>query len=188
MAQKDLAKLKQRDNRIKIVTAKKAGKKIQKISKAYGVHNKSVPRIWKTYKARGTCNRRKGSGRKSSLNKSDKQKIRNFFNNHPKATAVDAKKDLKLQVTPQTVRNYMHSVGYSFKNCTKKICLTQLQKQRRLLFAKKYRKKSFQRVLFSDECSVWLNRFNGKCWVRKNVSPKVFSPTHSPKVHLWGGV
>jgi len=80
----------------------------------------------------------------------------------------------------------MHSVGFSSKNRPNKIVLTDLEKSKRLTWAKKHKKRRFSKVLFSDECSVWLNRFSGKCWVRRKVLPKIFSPKYSPKIHLWG--
>jgi len=71
---KDLARTNQRDKRIKVVTAKRAGKKIRKISRAYWVHPKSIPRMVKTSNKRKSDNRRKGFGRRPPLLKGKKQK------------------------------------------------------------------------------------------------------------------
>ena len=113
---KDLNRLKQRDTRIKVVTAKAAKVPNKRIAKRYKLHPKSVPTICRRYKQRKTIERKRGSGRKSSLSKADKQRIRNYFRYRPKRTAVDAQMDLELSVTPQTVRNYLHTIGFIFKN------------------------------------------------------------------------
>ena len=69
---KDLNRLKQRDTHTK--AAKVSNKKI---AKRYKLHPKSVLRICRRYKQRKTVERKRGLGRKPSLSKVDKQRIRN---------------------------------------------------------------------------------------------------------------
>ena len=184
---KDLNQFKQTDTRIEVVTAIRLQRFLTKrVAKRYKLHPKSVPRICRRYKQRKTIERKRGSDRKSSLSKVDKQRIRNYFRYRPKRTAVDAQMELELSVTPQTVRNYLHTIGFNFKNPIKKLPLSQTQMQNRTEWAENHINTDFRRVLFSDEYSVWLNRFNGKCWARRNTRFSIFSPMHSFKIHLSG--
>ena len=103
---KDFNRLKQRDTRMKVITVKAAKVPNKKIVKRYKLHPKSVPRICRRYKQRKTIERKRGSGRKPSLSKADKHRIRNYFRYRPKCTAVDAQMDLELSVTLSAVLNW----------------------------------------------------------------------------------
>jgi transposase len=43
-------------------------------------------------------------------------------------------------------------------------------------------------VVFSDECSFWLNTVRGRVWVRSAEEAYAPSPSHSEKVHVWGAI
>lgn len=57
---------------------------------------------------------------------------------HPFGNAVDAKQNLNLDVSAQTVRNRLKEMGYHHRTLAKKLKLSERHRQLRLQFAQRY--------------------------------------------------
>jgi transposase len=179
---------KQELTREKVLTAKKLGVSNKVIAKKLKVHIKSIPRMVRTAKLRRTTARKTGSGRPKKLTAERQRQIRDQLRRSPTSTATSLTESLSLPCSPVTVRNFLKKAGFTHKFPRLIPYLTSDHKKRRLEWAKAHKNYDFHRVVFSDECSVWLDTAAGKCWVRKGRDLMLPRPMSRSKLHLWGAI
>jgi len=144
----------------------------REISKRLSVSLGSVSRIIKKYNNNESLNRKRGSGRKNSLNRSSKNFIisqrRNIENFNATKVARILKEEKNIEVCAQTVRNFLHSEGFHAYSPSKKPLLLQKHINLRYEICKKW---SFlpddywNDVLFSDESKFTLFNSDGRSFV-----------------------
>ena len=96
-----------------------------------------------------------------------------------------------LQMSKNTVKKARRDLGWV--STTPRYCqlIREVNKEKRLLFALQLikDKENFGDIIWSDECSVQLERHSRRCYRRKgkpkSLKPK---PKHPYKVHIWGGI
>ena len=101
--------------RVKAKILLKAKVQIQKIPKATRLSMKTVERLQKR-----RSQRKKGSGRKPILRRSQKISIRSLILHNSFCTAEDIIERLDLDLSPDTVRSYLKELGLSYKNSSHK--------------------------------------------------------------------
>ena len=174
----------QESKRIEAKALLKAKRPIAKISKDVGVSEKTVKRL----RRRGP-KRKKGSGKRQILDRSDKLSIRNLIKANPFLTPPDIVNRLDLECHPETVRRYLISAGYRYKKIQNKEPLTNEQKILRLQWCAEWGNfDGFDEVIFTDETGYWLNDTKGKGWVPKGT---VVAPTEirsREKVNIYGAI
>ena len=79
---------------------------------------------------------KKKRGPKCKLSKADKlrikRKIASLENSHQRITSNNLKNECDLTVSRRTVRRHMKNINMKFRKITKKICLSKIDKSRRL--------------------------------------------------------
>ena len=65
--------------------------------------------------------------------------------------------------------------------------ITLKNEKTRVDWAKKHKNIHWHKIIFSDECSIWLNQGRILMW-NKGERPILNIPRHIPKVHIWGGI
>ena len=182
---KNLKKISSQEmKRIKAKTLLKAKVPIQKISKATRLSMKTVERLQKR-----RSQRKKGSGRKPTLSRSEKISIRNLILHNPFYTAEDIVEKLDLDCSPDTVRKYLKELGLRYKNSSQKEPLSEFEKNERLQWCHNWKDfDNFDEVIFTDEAGIWLNDNKGKGWFPIG-KPFVESEVESrEKINIWGAV
>ena len=142
--------LSEEEIRKKIVLDFKQGHEIVDIARDHNYHIKSIKRIIRTFSKRKSFKRRKGAGRPQKLNQSHKMTSRNMIRSHPWTTCSEISKRL-------AIRNYLKFLGYSYKRPSKKLQLTQQDKEVRYTWAINHKNFDFSNVVFADEASFWLH-------------------------------
>lgn len=94
-------------------------------------------------------------------------------------------------VSPRTAKRILKSQMFAYKNCRKNVYLNEKRRKNRVLFAEKMQEEDpdiWNRVLISDECTIWLNRSRpSKLWTQDAMIEEG-NDVHGPKVHCWGGI
>ena len=79
---------------------------------------------------------KKKRGPKCKFSKADelriKRKIASLENSHQRITSNNLKNECDLTVSRRTVRRHMKNINMKFRKITKKICLSKIDKSRRL--------------------------------------------------------
>ncbi|KAI6659717.1 hypothetical protein LOD99_10707 [Oopsacas minuta] len=78
--------------------------------------------------------------------------------------------------------------GFTCKVARKIPMLTQTHKAYRVDWAKSNRCRDWEKVIFSDEMSIWLAGGRVCAWCKGDSKPVKLSTKHSPKLHVWGSV
>lgn len=170
-----------------IITELNNGKTIGEVSRSVGLTKRQIKRIKKAHQTNGRIARKRGSGRRNALSKSQKLQllltIRWNFAKPLSAIVVE----LGLPCTVQTARNYLHSKGYSYKKTQKRPYLSYQSKQERLAFAESYQSYPFETTIFVDE-SVF--RVGEPCygWSPKGHIPYREISPFPPSVSVWAAI
>ena len=64
--------------------------------------------------------------------------------------------------------------------------LTQRHMDRRVSWAKENKATGWEKVVFSDEMSIWLSRGKVCLWCKRDEHPVKPTTKHTPKLHVWG--
>lgn len=94
-------------------------------------------------------------------------------------------------VSPKTAQRILRLKGFSYSTYKKKIYLNERRRIKRIEFAESMLEEDdsiWNKLLFTDECSIWLNRSRPSRLWTENAMEEEGTDSHGPKVHLWGGI
>jgi len=156
------------------------------IASTYGYTLYSVNRILKKFQGKRNFARRKGAGRPTILNQGAKIAIVNQVRSKPWLTCSEIARNLRIDVSAETIRRYLKSLDYSYKKPSSKPKLKNEDKVQRTTWATNHQDFDFSRVVFMDETSFWLNNKVGKMWIKKGEEYYYETVAHPSKVHVIG--
>ena len=102
-----------------------------------------------------------------------------------------------VQASEKTIRKAFSLEGYSRRVARKKPFLEERYKQERLAFALRHRhwtREDWRRVIWTDECYIWLSGSQGRTWVTRRPGEEYEEDCIAPKfpktntVMIWGGI
>ncbi len=164
-----------------------SGLTIRDVATTLNMSSRQIKRIKKAYRTNGRLTRKKGSGRPKVLTKRDKlrllQAVRWNFS-RPLSAII---RQLGLQCSTQTARNYLHSVGYSYKKAQKRPYLSYQNQEVRLAFAQSYQGYPFETTIFVDEAVF---RVGEPCygWSPIGQAPPIETYQFPPSVSVWASI
>ncbi len=170
-----------------ILKMKQDGYNKTQIGLEFGLSPRQVGRVLEAYRENGRFSRKKGSGRKTVITRSLSRRILNALKKNPYQSCATLKANLKTSVSVKTISNYLHSIGWTYKKATKIPKLDQNHKDNRVTFALEHRSYDWTRVIFSDECSFYLNQV---CygWAPKGQRIPQESLVYNQKVQVFGAI
>ena len=92
-----------------------------------------------------------------------------------------------IDVSYEAIRRTAKKIGYSKKTSIRGPAITEANEIKRVAWAHKHMNIWWHKVIFSDECSIWLNGGKVKVWT-KGERPVLNIPRHRPKLHIWGAI
>ena len=107
------------------------------------------------------------SGRPRATATEDDQQINQITEQETFATSHDMKEDLAMrgvEVTQRTIRRRLNEAGEKFSLPMKKPLLSEQHRLNRLNWAHNHRSTNWNKIIFSDETTVILNRVKGRAW------------------------
>jgi len=134
---------------------------------------------------------KKRTGRKRKTTEKEDLKMIEIVNSNDKYKVSDVIEKMKddsftKNISESTVCRRLNGSGYVYGNYAKKPILTEKHKKERLAWAKEHIDYDWSKVIFSDEMSIWKDRYADKCWyITGNQKIKRMEP-HPIKVHIWG--
>ena len=123
--------------------------------------------------AEGTLARRPGSGRKSVITDEVRRVVEEQMRRDDETTASQLHvhlTSLGYTLSLQTILRCRTSLGWTFRGSAYCQLIRDVNKQKRLDFARDHRSDSFADVIFTDECSVQLESHRRRC-CRKQGEP-----------------
>lgn len=170
-----------------IVAKRNSGKTIHEISEDVGLSERQVQRICTAHKQNGRLSRKKGSGRPKSLTKAQKLRLLRTIEAHFGTPLSNIIRDLRLPCTIRTARNYLRSVGYSYKKTHKMPYLNYQSEEDRLTWAQTYRNFDFSTTIFVDESVFQVGR---PCYGWSKIGQTVYKKASGfgPSVNVWAAI
>ena len=93
-------------------------------------------------------------------------------------------------VSSETARRILKKKSFRYSGYKKRLVIPEESKKARLALAEKMitRESDWGYVVFTDECSFWLNRSKpNKLWT-EDAMEEEGRQSHGPKVHVWGAI
>lgn len=129
------------------------------------------------------------SGRKRKTTPKQDEQILSLADKDLFATSGDIEDRLKkkgLKISQRTVRRRLHEGGGKYNLPMSKPLLSEDQRKNRLKWAKHHRFTNWDRVIFSDEMTVYLNRVKRRVWNLRGKKKVIRTVKHSVKINVWG--
>lgn len=129
------------------------------------------------------------SGRPRATTSKQDEEILSLADQKMFATSGDIQDRLKAKrarISQDTIRRRLHEAGAKYGPPISKPLLTEKHRSDRLKWAEDHQDNDWDRVIFSDESTIYLNQVKGRVWnlpEKKKVARTVKHPT---KCNLWG--
>lgn len=170
-----------------IIIKHSTGMSNEEISKSMGLHNNVISFWINRYYKDGSIINKKQTGRKRKTTKEQDIVIINEINKNEKLKSENITELIKdINISSRTVRRRLNENGFVYGNYSKKPLLTKKHILSRLKWANKYNNYNWSSVIFSDEMSIWKDRYTDKCWYIKGNQKIKETIKHPIKVHIWG--
>ena len=121
------------------------------------VSRRGIAKLLDRYKERGTTDRKRGSGRPSSLSESTRQLIEEQMRADDETTAIQLYRllrDKQIDVSLSTILRGRKALGWTFRGSAYCQLIRDANKVKRLDWAKKHMEDNFHSVVWTDECSI----------------------------------
>ena len=87
-----------------------------------------------------------------------------------------------------TIYRSTRALGFNRKTPVLGPFITQETAIKRVEWCKKHKEWVWENVIFTDECSIWLNRGSVGIWTKATARPISKVKRHTQKLHIWGGI
>ena len=155
------------------------------ISKTVGITHQSVSNV----RRRKRVQRKKGSGRKNILDKSNKLRIIHLFKSNPFFSTANIQQKLNLPCASKTIANYLKKSGFSWCKPECKPPLSEKVKSERVEWCKLYQSfKCWDNVVFTDEAGFWIFDNNKFGWFKGGLSKPIINRRYPGKLNVWCGI
>ncbi|CAF4789727.1 unnamed protein product [Rotaria sp. Silwood2] len=170
------------------------GDSIRTIATDLYLARSTVHCIIKKWKQTGSVINRIGRGRKRlTTSRVDRIIHRKLISDRRKAAldvALDLKNDYQTSISPQTIRNRMHEIGYKGCIARKKPLLKKSNRRKRVLWAREHLSKSkdfWNSILWSDESKFNIFGSDGRQIVWRKPHESMKRECLKPTVKYGGG-
>lgn len=167
-----------------------------KIAKELHVSKSTVQKYLKLWREGVLVENVKQVGRPRKITGRVKRQIRALLSKNPSYSSKDIVNRLakggdnsnSVNVSSRAIRRSLNEMSY--KNDLPKVIpmLTESQKTKRLTWCKKNSKRRWDKVIFSDETSIELDRCKNRKWHPKGKRPEVGKTKFPRKIMFWSAI
>lgn len=158
------------------------------IHRRTAIPRSTVFRILGKLRRNDDIQRKFGTGKKRILQVDDGRSLVSLANQNRKMSirklASRFNQIRKKNVSHETVRKELLRRGYRHKVARNIPMLTDRHRLQRLLWAKNNKETDWERVVFTDEMSIWLAGGKIRLWCKGAQQAVKPSNKHSPKLHV----
>ena len=144
------------------------------------------------YQETGTISRKPGSGMASKFTEDAERIIEDQMNKDDETTGMELKNLLGksgIQVATSTVLKWRNDIGWTSKGTRYCQMIRDVNKQKRLEWAKLNKDMSFEDLIYTDETTVQIETHRRTCCYKRGQKPRYKpKPKHPLKVHVWAGI
>lgn len=172
------------------------GKSYREITEMLKIPKSTVADIIKRFRDEDRIDSIPQKGRPKVLTNNSKRQIMRKVKADPKISAAKLITELTLNCSDQTVRNVIHENGYFSRSARKKPFINEVDRNKRLAFAKEHLNKGidfWKEVIFCDESKFNLFGSDGrpKVWRKPNTELEIQNMIPTVKhgggsVMVWG--
>ena len=137
----------------------------REIARRLGIPERTVYRVSSAILDSKSLSHKKVAGRPRKLLKDDICRILNLVHRNPRITLNECRAKLGCVVAKSTLSNELKRRGLQYRPVVRIPALSPMHITKRLDWYKKMRGQDWSNVLFTDECSIWMN--SGKIHVDK---------------------
>ena len=156
-----------------------------------GLNTSTVYRHYKSFREKGTSNRKKGSGRKTILNPDSKMLILEQIKNDDTQTPEEISKILKekkFKGSPKSIIKFLKKEGFISKPPVESYELSEGQKLARKKWWIDHKDYDWENVIFTDEIAFKTGKKKTKRWMKKGDKNITSPRKYSKKVNCWGAI
>ena len=150
-----------------------------------------LPFLSYRYRKRCTIARKPGSGTVSKINIHVQKIVELQMRKDDETTATQLQEILLqngISLSLRTVLRCRQQLGWTFRGSAYCQLIRNVNKQKRLEWAKRYIQDDFANVIFTDEASIQIETHRLRCYRKKGERPKPKPRPKHRKVHVWAGI
>ena len=166
-------------------------------------HNENIPpwtaqHLIQRFKETGSTANKPRTGRPSKLTDYDKRQVIRTARKNRRMPLTELTNHIATKVSVSTIRRVLAAQGYHRRVARKVPFLTPHHKHLRLIWArmnKNLTAQDWSRIIFTDECYVWVNDKCGRVFVTRQKDERSLDECLVPafkqsnvRVMFWGGV
>ena len=162
---------------------------INDIARIVKCNRNTVMRWLSCYERTGGVEEKVRSGRPRQTSNIQDQSMIERVSEEPEMTSELISTRMKrkgVQVSSRTVRRRFNEFGFSYSAPLLKPLLTETHQLKRFEWSRKYMQFDWNKVIFSDETTVHMDRPPSRVWQRRGARFPFSTVKHPQKLHLWG--
>ena len=171
-----------------ILALHKLGQKIDQIALTLNINRNTVMLWINRYNETGNIERKKRFDCNKCTDYDEDLLIINMSKEHEKFNVQYLKNQLNnlgIIISKTTIWRRLKEINYEYGRYILKPKLTEKQKEKRLIWALEFNNFNWEKVYFSDECTIYLNAENKFCWFIKGHRKVKGKVRHSKKMNVW---
>ena len=177
----------------RLIGAIQAGKSIPQAAQIADIPYGTAKKIWSKYCTTGSTKNWQRSGCPSKVTERTKRALVRTVRNNRRMPFGEVGNTVKPSISATTVREHLAREGYHRRVAKKVPYLTKLQKRKRAAWAKQAKDSDWSKVIWSDECYVYLGDSHGRVFVTRCISEELEDDCLVPafkqssiRVMVWG--
>ena len=182
------------EKRARICLLIEQGSSTRQVAELEGISHSSVARIIRRRRETGSLNNKPKSGRPRILQRHDERKAIRLLKSNKCQTAIDVQRklfvDYNKKVSADTIRRIFKRNGLQSRVLKKKPFLKKSSKQKRLIFARKYKDwtiENWRHVIWSDESKFSIFGSDGRKYYWKEAHEPIRDSHVIPTMKFGGG-
>jgi len=149
----------------RLIGAIQAGKTVSEAAEMVAIPTSTARDIWRKYKTTGSTKNQPRSGRPVKVTARTERMLMRHAQNNRRKPFRELANELDLNVSVSTVRRHLGAHGYHRRVARKVPLLKEVQKRKRLAWAEEQKGFDVSKVIYSDECYIYLGDRCGRVYV-----------------------
>ena len=154
----------------------------------------SILKFLRRYRETGNITRAPGTGQATKLTDQIREIIDDQMMKNDETTGLELQKLVKKEIegfdaSVSSILRWRNDLGWTAKGTKYCQMIREVNKEKRLKWAKDNEETTFENVIFTDETTVQMETHRRTCCYKRGCKPRYKTkPKHPVKVHVWAGI